>query len=703
MDHSSATGAKPGSLRDLHLQLRYRTGSNDLVREFYVPCLQRSSQYLRAAGYFSSHGLGVAAQGVAHLLARGGRIKLIASPALSEEDEQAINRGLRSRDDVLQQAASRGFLDIAGSLIEDRLNALAWLLASGLMELRLALRTDSTGRLSRGLFHEKIGVFQDALGNRVAFTGSANETVGGLVENFESVDAYWSWDDGQGRVAQKVLDFNMLWDDLLPGVRVVDFTAVAKEILSRFRRAARPTKDPAEELPLPRLGEPRPASTPVLRDYQRRAVESWFAASTRGVLEMATGTGKTITALSACRRLISLQKVQAVVIVCPFKHLVTQWASEATKFGITPILAFESRAEWVQRLVPALVASQLGGQVLWVVATNATFAGQTFQAQLQDFPTNSVLVVDEVHNVGASHLRGCLPPQFKHRLGLSATPQRWFDAEGTAAITDYFGGILEPRLGIREAIALGALVPYLYYPIVVRLTHDEQQEYEEISRRLGQFLRGESPLEDNPAAGALLGQRARLLGTAAEKMPALRAIMTRHPGLSRFLVYCGDGSVETEENARIERQIGVVTRMLGAELGYRVATYTAETSTAERERLRNAIDDGSIQGLVAIRCLDEGVDIPSIRFAVLLASSRNPRQFIQRRGRVLRRAENKSEAVIYDTLVAPAPGASTSDTERQLMRAELARFAAFADDALNPGEARAAVLSLQQEYDCVDL
>ena len=482
------------SLRELSLKISYSTGREDLVNDFYSPCMARSRQYWRAVGYFTSSSLSLAAQGIAHLISQQGHIYLIASPALTEEDADAINLGYRKRDEVIAQAARRSLGEVADQCASERLSALSWLISTGAMDVRLALRLDNQGAVSRGIYHEKLGLFVDDQQNMVAFSGSANETAGGLVNNFESIDVYWSWDDPQHRVHQKFDHMQDLWrsqpeSSRLPGLRVINFTDATAELLRRFRVARPPRRDPLDLYVLTTGGTRRPGqpvlpSDVTLRSYQIQLIDNWFERDGRGVLKMATGMGKTITALSIAARLGQKIELSAVVIICPFKHLVTQWDKECRHFGMSPILAFESRAKWYPRVSDALYGSTVGsGTFFAVITSNATFAGDSFQSQLRHFPRNSLLIADEVHNLGAARLRARLPTSIGLRLGLSATPERWFDEEGTEELFGYFGATLEPELGLRDGIVYGALCPYRYYPILVELTDNERDGYLRLTAR----------------------------------------------------------------------------------------------------------------------------------------------------------------------------------------------------------------------------
>jgi len=697
-------------LRTLALDLSYRSDTSNVVKQFYVPCLEQSVLYRRAAGYFTSNGLSLAAKGIAHLIKNGGRIRLVASPCLTETDLAAIAAGYQSRDEILRAAAFRDVEDANTQLEKDRLAALAWLISVGALDIKLAFRVEPyNGRIRRGIYHEKIGIFTDTGGNGVAFTGSQNETVGGLVENFESIDVFCSWLDPQ-RVERKTTDFDALWGDRTTGLAVVDFTTVGKEILQKYKTSTPPDIDPEEpgmvlrSPPQQRGRKPHIPESIVLRNYQKEAANSWLKNNGRGILQLATGTGKTITALGIASSLAERAGLQALIVVCPFKHLVSQWAEECRRFSMEPILAFEERASWYDSLTAALsAAGRSAEEFVCVIATNATFASEGFQQRLNYFPKATLLIVDEVHNVGAERLSKALPPSIELRLGLSATPERWFDVDGTSRLIEYFGPVLDPQIGIKEAIELKALVPYRYHPILIELTDEERIKYLDISARIAKVFSAVGFDEDNPSLKALSLERARLVASASNKMIALRQLGRSLQNQTQMLFYCGDGRVDNPDEDYNRRQIEEVTKVLGAELLIKVAIFDQHTETTDRDAMRRDLATGQLQGLVAIRCLDEGVDIPSVKTAIILASSTNPRQFIQRRGRVLRPAPGKTHAEIYDMVVVPPREAANSESERSLVRKELVRFRQFADLALNAGEALGKVLQLQKHFGLMDI
>nr|WP_231664202.1 DNA phosphorothioation system restriction enzyme [Pseudanabaena sp. 'Roaring Creek'] len=705
-------------LSDLNLQSEYRSDRCDLVQDFYIPCLENSIFYSRAVGFFSSTSMATMAKGLMSLLHSGGMMRLIASPCLSEQDAEAIALGLKQREEVITQSILRELDREFEEVLQDRLACLAWLVSKNILEIKLAVCKDI--RNHQGIYHEKLGIFSDEVGNLVAFTGSANESSSALIDNFECIDVFCSWESGvRERTLSKAENFRRLWENQTPLLDILDFPEAAKRSLLRLRpdkfsmdkiikrnAVMSETRQEYQSIAINRdLGMPVLPSNLELREYQKQAIANWFKNNGRGTLKMATGSGKTITALAIATELYQKIGLQVLLIVCPYRHLVIQWSRECQKFGLEPILAFENVHNWQDRLSNQLYNVRSGNQkFLTIITTNATLIGQGLQSQLRYLPEKTLIIGDEAHNLGAKRLVESLPRNVGLRLALSATPERYFDEDGTEAIFAYFGAVIQPEFTLADAIKVGALVHYLYYPILVELTDSETDKYADLTKKIGRAIAFDGDRADNEMVAALLMQRARLLGSAANKLVALRELMQQRLDTTHTLIYCGDGSVEDEVTTESNRQLDAVAHLLGSELGYRVNTYTAETSLDERENLRLWFETGELQGLVAIRCLDEGVDIPAIQTAIMLASSSNPRQFIQRRGRILRSYPDKKRATLFDMIVLPPDlGRETLDVERNLLKKELLRFIEFANLADNGGEARLKLLDLQQRYGLMDL
>jgi len=434
----------------------------------------------------------------------------------------------------------------------------------------------------------------------------------------------------------------------------------------------------------------------ILRKYQHQAIANWLANKGRGTLKMATGSGKTIIALAIATELFQQIGLQVLIVVCPTQHLVSQWSRECHKFNLEPITAMLRADNWQGELSTQLYSLQAKTQsFLTIVTTNSTLISDRFQSQLKFFPSKTLIVGDEAHNLGATQIVSCLPRNIGLRLALSATPERQYDEVGTEELLDYFGAVIQPEFTLKDAILQGALSRYLYYPLFVELTAAEATKYAKLTKRIGWILSKNSSFQGNDTLTSLLNRRSRLIANAANKLASLRELMASRLNTSHTIFYCGDGYLDEDT-----RQIDAVTHLLGKELGFRVNTYTTDTSLEARESLRRQFESGELQGLIAIRCLDEGVDMPTIKTAVILASSSNSRQFIQRRGRILRPHPNKQQATLFDTIVIPPSlDRETWEVEKNLLRKELLRFLTFAELADNAAEATAKLLQLQEQYE----
>ncbi|MFF5336861.1 DEAD/DEAH box helicase family protein [Streptomyces sp. NPDC013181] len=707
-------------LRTAGLHADYRSDRCDIARDFYAPALAASTSYDRAVGYFSASVLAVLGRGLDDFAARGGVMRIVASPQLNAEDVQQIQAGYELRA-VLQQAALRDIEQAAQDPRAARgLGKLGLLVAEGRLDIKLAY-ISSGDRV--GIYHEKIGIFRDGH-DLVAFKGSANETLPGLVGNFESIEVFRTWEAGDSARAVRInQDFEDLWDDRTALLRVIDFTEAAAEVMRRYaHRSASPAEPEPPAADGAVIALPRPEASGQLtipgaltvRDYQKRSVEKWFANGCRGIMQMATGTGKTLTALCGAAQLARLLRNRdeplLTLVVAPYQHLVDQWSKDIAWFGMQPVRAYESTAGWYGRassLLDALVLGTAKGGV--IVTTNTTFAGDPLQGLLAHYRGRLLIIADECHNLGGKRLRERLPGSADYRLGLSATPERWFDDQGTSALTDYFGEVVF-EMGIGDAIRAGALCRYTYTPVLVELDDEEASLYAEVTERIARIIAAQGfsdDADDDSPLGKLLRKRSNILGHARAKLPALRREITARRDDWYQLLYCAEGrhplaheAGDTDEPSQLQQALSLVGR-----LRLPAASYTAETRRNERQELLRRFAAGrELQVLLSMKCLDEGVDVPAARTAHLLASSSNPRQFIQRRGRVLRKAPGKERADIVDFIVVPPAGASDlqHETERRMVARELMRVTEFARLAENEARTLDVLRPLRLRYGLLD-
>ena len=663
----------------------YKTNKNDVVKEFYIPVLKQSVLYKRAVGFFSSTALIELSKGISGLVRNGGKIKFIVSPLLSAEDIDAINKGYEARD-IIHEALLREFREPQNNSEAERLGWLSQLIAAGILEIKVAFTPPQ--KIS-GMYHEKIGVLYDGNGNKIAFTGSMNETINAFHNNYESIVVFNSLvaTDAQ-RVIDLENDFDSLWAGREKNITVLDFPKIVQDRLKPYEKHSFKNGNKQlqqfEQEDLLEL-QPIQAGTPAipkgvsLHEYQIDAIDTWVENDFRGIFDMATGTGKTYTGLGAAVRLYNIKRRLAVIIVAPYQHLVDQWVEDIVQFNMRPIIGYSSspQKDWKKRLTDAVFDYQQLGIIdtLCFVTTNATFSSKFVQNTLNDLSSETLLIIDEAHNFGSGHLSLSLNPKFEYRLALSATLERHGDPVGTQILKSYFG----PKCieyDLNRAIREGKLTPYYYHPVLVYLEEDELEKYKDLSYKISREChvnkRGELKITEN--GKRLLLARARLVAGARQKLTVLREVMKPYVNDSHMLVYCGATKVDTFENDTFdsdeegERQIVAVSKILGNELGMKVTHFTSSESAAEREIIkRKFADTDPYQAIVAIKCLDEGVNIPSIKTAFILASTTNPKEYIQRRGRVLRLAPKKPYAVIYDfvTLIKPL---SEVDRKSSIMR-----------------------------------
>jgi DNA phosphorothioation system restriction enzyme len=443
----------------------------------------------------------------------------------------------------------------------------------------------------------------------------------------------------------------------------------------------------------------------VLRDYQKQAIKSWFSNSGQGLFEMATGTGKTITALSTVAKLGEHINSLGIIIICPYTHLVDQWVKDIKKYNMDPIIAYKSKNIWLDRLNEEVTAFNTGViNHFCCITTNATFATNAMQTIVKRMSGNVLIIADEAHHLGSKKTIQLLPENIKFRLALSATPNRWYDDLGSKQLLDYFGGKVVFEYGLDKAIGTH-LTNYYYYPHLVYLDVDEAEKYYEITNKLVRCMSGDEGLDfEDSNVSNLLIKRARILSMARNKLQLLYELMKDKTDSRYNIVYCGDSKVDGE------KQIDLAVKIMQEQLQMKVHTFTSREDKNLRSQLLNDFELGKLQALVAIKCLDEGVDVPATQTAYILASSTNPREFIQRRGRVLRKHPLKEFSYIHDFIVLPRRLGEIHhieprifNIERNLLKRELSRFIEFSQLALNGPAAHEKIVEIKKAYNLMDL
>ncbi|MFI8696998.1 DEAD/DEAH box helicase family protein [Dietzia maris] len=639
----------------------YSSSGSSLLNDFYIPALTAAQRYDRSSGYFSSAILALAPIAFSEFVDKGGRMRLLCSPHLTAADAEALlDVSEESRPSMLEVAASSlRELGHGTDLEKSAVRCMRSLIEAGVLEIRFVTSGSS------GLYHDKVGVFSDEYGSSISFIGSANETAAAWsgFNNHEQIEVFRSWtSEADGlRISRHRDLFEETWHGLRRGLRVtrsdeaggVVLSQVPSEPVEKIVRTFREAVGNEQLLP----------EKIQLRDYQSAVLEAWEKNGFKGLVAFATGGGKTRTALEAIREWTHSGRPALVLV--PSELLHKQWSDELRKLlpnaSVLHAGAGHSRMGWSRRLGDYTRDDRTLGQRV-VLATYQTAATDGFLSLVRG-GGHLLVVGDEVHRVGAPDTRKILfSLPAGGRLGLSATPSRFGDSLGTEAIVDYFGETLDPVFSLADAVESGVLVPYDYHFEACPLNDDESERWDDLTRRVSRDIaRNDGNLSDY--ALHLLRQRARISKSAAAKADIALSVLSEHyEEGDRWLIYCSDTAHLREVRAKLD---GMKIDLLE----YHSATASSHESTIEFFTKRGGV-------LLAIKCLDEGIDIPMINKALILASSTNPREYIQRRGRVLRKSPGKYSAVLFDVIVVGSDG-------KAITASEVRRALEFADGSRN--------------------
>lgn len=725
-------------LSDATFNLVYSTGESEPV-EFFFEALLESNRFDLGLGYFSSSGFQPLALGFAYFICRGGKMRMFINDVLTQEDKDAIEKGQYANpDELIEKRLIDDIVRLEKTLSKrDRhfFNCLSFLIANKQIEI-IAI-TPATDKPA--IAHPKFGIFKDDYGNKVAFTGSTNFSRTALQYNVEAISCYKNWTGDNSdihRIEHYEELFNKIWSGRYTKVRFISIDKVKVLIREKF-----PVNDIevllseeekllldfeeesiySEELgskirKLKRnLGKYKPI-TPEFpsghkaRPYQEEAVRKWIAKDYRGLFEMATGTGKTITGLLASVELMKKQGRIFLLVLVPTISLGEQWMEEVKGFNYQDVVLVSStNPGWTSELQAGINSFKMGtAQAMAVISTYDSFKLKKFQDFYDKLPEETMLLADEAHSMGAPELLNKLPHKIKHRLALSATPHRHFDDSGTKKFLDFFNASSEATFAfdMKQAIAEQYLCQYQLTPHFASLNEDEYSRYIELTKKIARRAHfSKNKLEETDVTlERMLQDRRKILNKAASKKEIVGNIIDKMKAkgeVSHTLVYCPEG-IDEEDNARIIDDLG---KYLAFDKGLKIAQFTGSTPPERRSQLLKDFDEGKVQCLLAMKCLDEGVDVKRTETAIFVSSSTNPRQYVQRRGRVLRTHEEKSFAFLHDIITVPPkidlddPKAKQAD--RIILSQEFKRYKEFAEDAVNYVEAVAPVKEICKEYEIV--
>ena len=665
------------SLIDLNYKISYRSDDDDLLEDFYIPTLTNSIEYKRSVGFFTNSILNELGKGIYPFINNNGNMKIICGVKLSEEDQEEIEEGYSIKKTILENKIKDSLsfcVDEALKIyLDSDLSNICWMIANNRLEIKIAVRIFH-GKLNYGIYHEKICVCKDEYNNFIATNGSANETKYGYVYNFEHFDLFKSWgsEDELKRVNEKINYFDKMWNNTTNNLAVFEFPEAVKEKLIIH----------APSMPFTnKTNSNYMVSNEVIKeddikpwDYQIDAINAWFKNGYTGILEMATGTGKTFTSLFAVKKYLTNVVKKNILIICvPYQHLVSQWEDNVkTIFPEAHIVkCFKNKKLWYQPLNILFQEVIYGDNDFGIViTTTSTGSSDDFTDIVNTNKIDKVVICDEVHNIGSEYNKNFLKINAIARIGLSATPIRPYDEEGNRAINEYFGKTVY-KLGIKEAINMEFLIKYNYDVSFCELDEFEYEEYKNISIQIAQLYKKGSCVNEYKLQKLLL-KRARIISSCNSKLKGFNEILDRIYDFNNLLVYTAE-----DPTFFIKTQKILETRNISA------LKITSSIKNEKRKEIIDMFSDEDISCILAMRCLDEGVDIPTANKAIILASSTNSKQYIQRRGRVLRKDKNgiKKVANIYDVIIIPPQ--FESEIDKNLFERELERVLEFASTARN--------------------
>lgn len=723
--------------------------------EFFSECLRNSKRFDFFLGFFSSSAIQLLSCSFATFLHNGGRMRLLINNILSEEDKQAINNAENGFvKNIFNINNLKELRDTLSKRDKHFFECLSWLIANNRIELKIIKPKESNG-----ISHSKEGIFYDDI-DIVSFTGSCNFSRNAIVDNIESLSTFCSWDLGPSwaNVSDTRSSFERTFSmedtsvnylqasDIITNIKevfnqkeMVDLLKQEQELLeeelsgipdmptnNRIRKILEKAKRKSDEIIETEMGKiftphfPYPQGP---REYQKIAFENWKNNGQKGLFAMATGTGKTITALNCLLEIYNRCGYYKAIILVPTIALVEQWENECRKFSFNKILKVCSKTkDWKNQIAQIRMMELTGDSKnisYIVIATYASFIKQQTFKELNGFSKKQVLLIaDEAHNLGAKQISLRLNDiKYLRRIGLSATPERQFDDSGNTKLSNFFncenGYTFE--YSMKAAIESGSLCRYYYYPHIVKLTDDELCSYIELSEKISKIINYQDD-DSQDALKRLLLKRKRIIHKAVNKKKVFQEIihqqLKQNGNLNYSLIYVPEGNKNDDEiadtfedsdviNDEFESQhlIDQYTKIISdSDQHVTVRQFTSESG--KREEILADYATGNIQVLTSMKCLDEGVDIPRSEFAIFCSSTGNPRQFIQRRGRVLRTHPDKHMATIHDLIVIPdnyfKEGCYT--LERSLVESEIKRVRNFASLSENLNDTDNALEDVLNQY-----
>lgn len=667
------------TFKDMSISISYKSVGEKSFSEIINPMLKCTKVYKRSVGFFSSSALDFIGEGILALARNGGNIYLATSPKLNSDDIEAINKGYSERE-IVEKAFFTEVEEAFKEITDENAMILYQLVKEKIVDVKIV-------RKEGGMYHDKLAILEDFEGNIVACVGSNNESEPGYHSNYEKVRVYKSWFDQEGRIEDEVSEFDSIWSGDNEALEVYDFTyAFEAELLERVEHKGKYQKKNKYQM----------------RPYQMDAKDEWIKNGNKGFFVMATGTGKTITSLYSIKDFVNDNKIFTIIAV-PYKHLVNQWAEDVKEFfpSARVHLVHGEIKNAETKIYASYIQSQQDYKPIIVITTIVSFFLDRYQRLYEKIAYDKLLLVDEAHNF-ANKISNELSEKYPYKLGLSATPVFGNNEEKTKQLLEWFGGQVVD-LPIEKALGK-YLVNYEYHPIFVDATEEDENRFAKAQKLMISAR--------DPKTGIIideekftLGYRGRLraISMAEQKHERIAEIFDEINDKDHTIIYCSDGKLmydgdkknhEQKELRHLEFILKLINNSCLNSTGSGIASkFTASEGIEERMQLIEAFNSGYIEYLVAIRCLDEGINIPSIRSALILSSNDNYREFVQRRGRILRLYNDKKIAHIYDVIVLP------SLSNKTFAEIEFRRYLEYSRLALNREDLLLELEKYLKDYD----
>jgi len=667
------------SLREIKFKIFYDSNYDDIVSNFFELVLKEAKLYKLVFSYYDFSNLQLLARGLSSLFWSGGEARFIIFILVSNEDYDQI---IQSKKDPFEKFKKTfpTIDQLRDMMKEKNFEALGKLLSADKIKIKFALS-------KKGIFHMNYGIIKDQYGNSIAFVNSLNKTGSVLESNREQFNVFKSWDYSQ---VEYIKSYEQNFDKYWSGTDLEDTIIydMPSELYNLLIDAYYSCSKQINENKIEGL---------QLRDYQIKAIDFWISNGYVGLIEMATGTGKTIVAINCVKKLKeNLNRDICIVIATPTKLISQQWKKVwYESFKESPFI-IDSEKSNTKDLLYNYTSFVKKSKV--IIGTYEYISSDYFVNEIMPMlKGEKLLIADEVHWLGAHKYSFIMQQGYKYRLGLSATPQRMFDEQGTELLMKFFNNKVFSYT-LSQAIAEGYLSEYQYYPYFCPLSEEEIDLYEKLTKKF--LINLENDIinyilnndEIPKSVENILFMRAKIVKKAHCKIPLLQNILEnlKKNGKLKFLI------VYFEDYEQIGQAKNILNNLM---VKYQIISVRSNSN--ERRQAIKLLSEGKIDCILAMKVLDEGLDIPFAEREIIISSSSNPKQYIQRAGRILRKSEHKKIAEIYDIIIyadLEKISFELNQIEKNVISNEIKRAMYFCNSARNKYECIKLILNLGEKF-----